>query len=279
MTQNVTLLQLLSFLVPRFGQLCSLQCRLQSTQVAATPTPAPKNDEPEDIAVIEERILKHADYFQVHNLFTVRDLFNARVHYGHKDGSLDDRMRPYLYGSRLGHLIFDLDKTAAHLRDALNFVAHIAFRDGIILFFNRNALNSHLVEQKAIEAGEFSHTRFWRGGIFTNANVQFDAVTRLPDLCIFLNTQNNVLTQHTAVRDAAKMAIPTIGIVDSNCNPNLITYPVPGNDDSPAAVELYCNLFKEAIWRGKRKRRELLGLPPLEELKFKGGRSRQIRGN
>lgn len=265
--------------LPRFGQLCARQGRLQSTQVAADPTPAPKDEETVDITVIEERILKHADYFQVHNLFTVRDLFNARVHYGHKEGSLDDRMRPYLYGSRLGHLIFDLDKTAAHLRDALNFAAHIAFRDGIILFFNRNALNSHLVEQKAIEAGEFSHTRFWRGGIFTNANVQFDAVTRLPDLCIFLNTQNNVLSQHTAVRDAAKMAIPTIGVVDSNCNPNLITYPVPGNDDSPAAVELYCNLFKEAILRGKRKRRELLGLPPLEEVQFKAGRGRSTKRN
>ncbi|KAH8271894.1 hypothetical protein KR044_009306, partial [Drosophila immigrans] len=258
--------------VPRLGQLCARHARPQTTQAVAT------NDvEPEDIAAVEERILKHADYFQVHNLFTVRDLFNARVHYGHKDGSLDDRMRPYLYGSRLGHLIFDLDKTAAHLRDALNVTAHIAFRDGIILFFNRNALNAHLVEQKAREAGEFSHTRFWRGGIFTNANVQFDAVTRLPDLCIFLNTQNNVLTQHTAVRDSAKMAIPTIGIVDSNCNPNLITYPVPGNDDSPAAVELYCNLFKEAIWRGKRKRREFLGLPPLEELPSKDRRSRFVK--
>ncbi|XP_018798418.1 PREDICTED: 28S ribosomal protein S2, mitochondrial [Bactrocera latifrons] len=236
-----------------YRNVCAIPKRLQQT---ATNTPA---TDPENIAVIEERILKHPDYFQVYNLFTVRDLFNARVHYGHKEGSLDDRMRPYIYGSRLGHLIFDLDITAAHLRDALNIAAHIAFRDGIILFFNRNALNAHLVEKKAIEAGEFSHTRFWRGGIFTNANVQFGAVTRLPDLCIFLNTQNNILTQHVAVRDSAKMAIPTIGIVDSNCNPNLITYPVPGNDDSPAAIELYCNLFKAAILRGKEKRKELLG--------------------
>lgn len=215
--------------------------------------------EPVDISIIEQEILQHPDYFNVHNLFTVRDLFNARVHYGHKEGSLDDRMRSFIYGSRLGHLIFDLDKTAALLRDALNFVAHISFRDGIILFLNRNALNAHLVEKKAMEAGELSHTRFWRGGIFTNANVQFGAVTRLPDLCIFLNTQNNVLSQHVAVRDAAKMSIPTIGIVDSNCNPNLITYPVPGNDDTPVAIELYCNLFKEAILRGKTKRRQLLG--------------------
>ncbi|XP_037040877.1 28S ribosomal protein S2, mitochondrial [Bradysia coprophila] len=206
----------------------------------------------------EAEALNHPDFFNVHDLFTVRDLFNARVHLGHKDGSLDDRMRPFIFGSRLGHLIFDLDKTAAHLRQALNVTAHIAYRDGVILMFNRNAQNAHIVERTALESGEYSHTRFWRGGIFTNANVQFNAVTRLPDLCIFFNTLNNVLVQHSAVKDSAKMAIPTVGIVDSNCNPNLITYPVPGNDDSPAAIELYCKLFKEAILRGKEKRKEML---------------------
>lgn len=167
-------------------------------------------------------------------------------------------MKPYIFGSRLGHTIFDLDKTAVHLRQALNVTAHIAYRHGVILMFNRNAQNAHIVERTAIECGEYSHTRFWRGGIFTNANVQFNAVTRLPDLCIFFNTLNNVLTQHSAVQDSAKMAIPTIGVVDSNCNPNLITYPVPGNDDSPAAIELYCKLFKQAILRGKEKRKEML---------------------
>jgi len=207
----------------------------------------------------EDPILNHPDYFNVHNLFTVKDLFDARVHYGHKDGSLDERMLPYIYGSRLGHIIFDLDKTAEYLRLALNIAAHVAYRDGIILFFLRGAQNSHTVQKTATECGEFAHTRFWRGGVFTNADKQFGAVTRLPDLCIFFNTLNNVLIQHTAVRDSAKMGIATIGIVDSNCNPNLITYPVPGNDDSPAAIELYCKLFKTAILRGKEKRKEHYG--------------------
>lgn len=80
----------------------------------------------------------------------------------------------------------------------------------------------------------------------------------LPDLCIFLTTLNTVMTQHTAIRDSAKMNIPTIGIVDSNCSPDLVTYVVPGNDDTPASVDLYCKLFKEAILRGKQKRRELM---------------------
>lgn len=211
-----------------------------------------------DSKAVSSSPLNHPDYFQVHNLFTVKDLFEARVHFGHKEGSLNEYMIPYIYGSRQGHLIFDLDITAEHLRNALNFTAHIAYRGGIICFFNRNALNAHLVEKTAQECGEYAHTRFWRGGIFTNANHQFGAVTRLPDLCIFLNTQNNVLSQHTAVRDSAKMLIPTIGIVDSNCSPNLITYPVPGNDDTPVAIELYCKLFKAAIARGKEARMKFL---------------------
>uniref|UniRef100_A0A2A4JYU3 Small ribosomal subunit protein uS2m n=1 Tax=Heliothis virescens TaxID=7102 RepID=A0A2A4JYU3_HELVI len=227
---------------------------LRYNSTATEPVASPVTED----QTVKKQILDHPDYFSVHNLFTVKDLFEARVHYGHKEGSLNDYMRPYIYGSRLGHLIFDLDITAEHLRKALNFTAHIAYRGGIICFFNRNALNAHLVEKTAQECGEYAHTRFWRGGIFTNANHQFGAVTRLPDLCIFLNTQNNILNQHTAVRDSAKMLIPTIGVVDTNCNPNLITYPVPGNDDTPTAIELYCKLFKAAILRGKEERMKFL---------------------
>lgn len=201
-------------------------------------------------------MLNHMDYFNVHNLFTITDLFNARVHYGHKEGSLDDRMKPYIYGKRLGHIIFDLDKTAKYLRKALNFAAHIAYRDGVILFVARNPQNAFVIEQTAQECGEFAHTRLWRGGIFTNSVNQYSDVTRLPDLCIFLNTLNPILSQHIGIVDSAKMLIPVIGICDSNCNPNLITYPVPGNDDSPVAIELYCKVFKEAILRGKQKRKE-----------------------
>ncbi|XP_055529887.1 28S ribosomal protein S2, mitochondrial [Wyeomyia smithii] len=208
------------------------------------------------VAEKDNEIFQHPDYFGIHRLFTVEDLFKAKVHFGHKEGTLNDKMKGYLYGSRLGHCIIDLDKTAEYLRLALNVTAHIAYRGGIILFLNRSAQNGHIVERTAMECGEYSHTRFWRGGIFTNSKVQFGAVTRLPDLCVFLNTQNNVLEMHRAVQDAAKMAIPTIGIVDTNCNPNLITYPVPGNDDTTSAIELYCKLFKNAVLLGKEKRKE-----------------------
>lgn len=194
----------------------------------------------------------------MHKLFTVKDLYDARVHYGHKATSLNEHMETFIFGSRLGHLIIDLDQTAELLRQALNFTAHIAFRGGIILFISRNPQITHLVDKTAKECNEFSHTRYWRYGLFTNSRNQFNATTRLPDLCIFLNTLDTVLAEHTAVRHAAKMCIPSVGIVDTNCNPNLITYPVPGNDDTLCALELYCSLFKEAILRGKRARERLI---------------------
>ncbi|XP_076244360.1 mitochondrial ribosomal protein S2 [Calliopsis andreniformis] len=204
--------------------------------------------------------LHHPDFFKVHELFTVEDLFNARVHLGHKEGSLDPRMSPFIFGSRLGHLIIDLDQTAELLRQALNFAAHIAFRDGLILFIAKNPQISFIVEQTAKKCNEYAHTRHWKLGIFTNSDREFGTVTRLPDLCIFLNTMQSAVEQHIAVSHAAKMTIPTIGIVDTNCNPNLITYPVPGNDDTPCAVELYCELFKEAIMRGKSGKNILLSV-------------------
>lgn len=117
-----------------------------------------------------------------------------------------------------------------------------------------------MIETIAKECGEYSHVRFWQEGILTNSLVEFGCVTRLPDLLIFLHTMDNVVRQHTAIREAAKMLIPTVGIVDTNCNPNLITYPIPGNDDTSASINLFCNLFKSAILRGKEKRKELLAL-------------------
>ncbi|KAL1456480.1 hypothetical protein WDU94_001211 [Cyamophila willieti] len=210
--------------------------------------------------------LRHHDYFQVRDLVRVKDMFDAKVHLGHKVGSLDDRMRPFVFGVRQNQVIFDLDKSAEFLKDALNFIAHIAYRDGIILFVGQCAQNSSLVEKTAKECKEFAHTRFWRQGMLTNSDKIFRAVTRLPDLVIFTNTLTTVLASNPAIVEAAKICIPSIGIVDSNCNPNLITYPIPGNDDTHSAVQYYCQLFKTAILKGKKAKEETTKL--LEETKI-----------
>lgn len=77
--------------------------------------------------------------------------------------------------------------------------------------------------------------------------MQYQAVTRLPDCCVFLGTQNSVFAQHRAVHEAAKLQIVTVGVVDTNSDPRLITYPVPGNDDSPTSIKLFCDLFKVSV--------------------------------
>lgn len=208
--------------------------------------------------------LKHSDFFNLKELFSVRSLFDARVHLGHKAGCRHRFMEPYIFGSRLGQDIIDLEQTAVHLQLALNFTAHVAYRKGIILFMGRNRQFSHLIETTARDCGEYAHTRYFKGGLLTNAPLLLGPGVRLPDLIIFLHTLNNVFEPHVAVRDAAKMHIPTVGIVDTNCNPCLITYPVPGNDDSPPAVQLFCRLFQTTIHRAKEKRRQMEALYRLQ---------------
>lgn len=108
-----------------------------------------------------------------------------------------------------------------------------------------------LVEKTAKSVGEYSYCRKWAGGVFTDADNLYFKSVRLPDLVIFLNTLNPFARQHPAVRNAAKMLIPSVGIVDTNVDPRLITYPIPGNDDSPITVRLWCALFAHAIRCGK----------------------------
>lgn len=119
----------------------------------------------------KDESLRSGDYFQVHKLFTVRDLFRARVHLGHKMGSLHPRMAPFLFGSRFDTVILDLDKTAFHLRQALNFLAHVAYRKGIILWVARSPSAINLVENAAIESGEYAHCREWDIHTLTNSTV------------------------------------------------------------------------------------------------------------
>lgn len=102
-------------------------------------------------------------------------------------------MQPYIFGSRLGHAILDLDKTVTLLREALNFTAHIAHRKGIILFVCQNPQHTLTVELAAKQAGEYSHTREWNKTIFTNSEKIYGGVTRLPDLCILLSTLNPLM--------------------------------------------------------------------------------------
>lgn len=175
----------------------------------------------------------------------MEDLVKARIHLGHKEGMLNQHMRPYIFGKRLGVMVIDLEQTAKALTLALNVTTEIARRKGIILFVHHSRQLGHLVEETARECGEYAYCRRWIDEVFTDSARTFGTVTRLPDLVILLSQPHRITTV------AAKMLIPTIGICDTNVDPTLITYPIPGNDDSPESIELYCRLFKTAILNGK----------------------------
>ena len=200
--------------------------------------------------------LNHEDYFNVRKLVTVKKLFLANAHLGHHKGCREVFMSPYLFGTRCNIDIFDLEQTAPMFQDALNFTAHIAYRGGVILFVGRHKAMIPYIESAAKSCGEYAHCRYWQPGLFTDMPKAFGQRVRLPDLCIFMNTLNSVFEPHRGVTDCAKLLIPTVGVVDSNCDPRLITYPIPANDDSFKAMNLYLDLFKAAILEGKKKRAE-----------------------
>ncbi|KAL4219391.1 28S ribosomal protein S2 [Mactra antiquata] len=200
--------------------------------------------------------LEHHDYFDIRKTVTVKNLFLSTAHYGHVTGCRNPYMTPYLFGVRSGIDIIDLEQTVRHFQDALNFTAHIAYRNGIILFVSRNKMMMPHIEKTAKACGEYAHCRYWSNGIFTDMVSRLGQNVRLPDLAIFLNTQNSVFQTHKGVLDCAKMLIPTIGVVDTNCDPRLISYPIPANDDSFRSNMLYLSLFEAAIKKGKAKRAE-----------------------
>lgn len=207
---------------------------------------------PEEVKV--KSVLEYNDYFDVRKSVSIADLFDARVHLGHKNGLRHKLMERFIFGERLGCDIIDLEQTLNLLYDALNFTAHIAYREGIILFIGKCPQMMPLIENTAKECGEYAHCREWKKSTFTNSVNMYGTITRLPDLCVFISMSDTVFDQHLAVLEAAKLNIPTIAITDTNCDPSLITYPIPGNDDSPSAIRLYCKLFKSVILQAKEQR-------------------------
>ena len=216
----------------------SLQTEMANVAEEATSNPS------------SDAILQHKDYFNTNSMTSIGELFDARVHLGHKHGMWNPLMKPYIYGLRTDTHIIDLDITLQHLRVALNVISHIAYKNGIIMFVNERSQFDGLVQQAARNCGEYFVTPKWRPGSLTNSQMVLGTM-RLPDMIVFLSTTSS----KTAIIEAAMCNIPTIGIVDTDSNPNLTMYPIPANDDSPSAVTLYCKLFSDAIKKAKTMRK------------------------
>lgn len=220
--------------------------------------------------------------------FNMRELIEAGVHFGHKTKRWNPRMAPYLYGVRNDIHIIDLGKTVPMLHQALAAVRNTVAGNGRILFVGTKRQAADPIAEAAKRCGQYYINQRWLGGLLTNwSTIQVSIRTLrkleeqltqvnsgftkkellslsrqrdkleaslggikemggLPDMLFIIDTNKEDL----AVKEAQKLGIPIIAIVDSNCSVEGITYPIPGNDDSTRAIRLYCRLLSDAVLSG-----------------------------
>ncbi len=220
--------------------------------------------------------------------FTMRQLLEAGVHFGHQTRRWNPKMRPYLFGARNGVHVIDLQQTVPLLHQALVALRDAAAGGGRILFVGTKRQASRPIADTARRCGQYYVNHRWLGGMLTNWKAISGSIKTLADLEATLADESAGLTkkemlqlvrrrnklelalggiremggvpdllvvidtnkEDIAILEARKLGIPVVAIIDSNCDPDLITYPVPGNDDAIRAINLYCDLFARAIIDG-----------------------------
>lgn len=215
-----------------------------------------------------------------HPLLTLPHLMQAGVHYGSLCSKWNPKMAPYIYGSRNNFYLLDLEKTLVHLQRAMHVCQQVVKQGGSILFVGTDEMSSQCVRYYAKKAGQFYLHKNWFGGTLTNwkhfshyladlnrkeiafsqnpkkdvkSFKKFARITQslegirqmrhLPSLIVILNTQKHAI----AIKEANLMNIPVIAVVDTDCNPEGITYPIPGNNDNVSSMKLYCEVLSDAI--------------------------------
>lgn len=220
--------------------------------------------------------------------FSIRQLLEAGVHFGHKKNHWNPKMAPYIFGVRHGVHIIDLQQTAVILHSALDTLKNIAAQNGKILFVSTKKQASDYVAEYATRCGQYFVNHRWLGGMLTNWNTVSASINTLRGYEAKLSDENSVLTKKEkldlsrkkdklervlggiremakmpdalfvidaetealAITEANKLGIPVIAIVDTNTSPDGISHVVPGNDDARKAIELYCQLASDAILEG-----------------------------
>ncbi len=216
---------------------------------------------------------------------TIKDLLDAGVHFGHRTNRWNPKMAEYIYGHRNGIHIIDLQQTVSYFDNALKVVAEFASNGKNILFVGTKRQASEIIEKYAIECEQYFINKRWLGGMLTNWDTIQDSIKKLKDLEEILENKTNSYTKKEilnfensvdklnkalggiknmsgqpdlifiidtnkeilAVKEANKIGIPIVAVIDSNCNPEGIDYPIPGNDDAIRSIEFYCNAISKTI--------------------------------
>lgn len=180
------------------------------------------------------------------NDLAVSTMLRCSVHIGHSTSHWNPQMAKYIFGERAGIHIIDLDKTLACLRQAATVVAQISQRGGKILFVGTRPELQRLTYEAASYCDQFYVNRRWIGGTISNSKNIIGSETR-PDLAIVLDMKKNSV----AVKEFYNAHIPVIAICDTDCDPRMVTYPIPANDEALASVELIAKFLAIAGKKGK----------------------------
>jgi small subunit ribosomal protein S2 len=220
---------------------------------------------------------------------TMRELLESGVHFGHQTRRWNPKMKPYVFGARNGIYIIDLQKTVDQTRAACTFATQVASEGKKVLFVGTKKQAKDVIEEEATRAGMYYVNNRWLGGMLTNYQTVKASIDRLkkiealkispewdetpkkeqsrferelenlkkslggiqdmkklPGAIFVVDTEK----EHIAVKEAKKLGIPTIAVVDTNCDPSNITFVIPGNDDAIRSIRLFARLIADSCLEG-----------------------------
>lgn len=231
--------------------------------------------------------------------FSMRQLLEAGVHFGHQTHRWNPKMGPFIFGARNNIHIIDLSQTVPLLHQALKAVSDTVAKGGRVLFVGTKRQASDIVSDSAKRCAQYYVNSRWLGGMMTNWKTISHSIQRLrrldellvseeaqrltkkerlnlererdklelalggirdmgstPDMMFVIDTNKEAI----AVQEARRLGIPVIAIVDSNSDPDVVEYPVPGNDDAARAIALYCDLVAKAAIDGIERQQGSMGV-------------------
>lgn len=223
-------------------------------------------------------------------MVTMKDLLECGVHFGHQTRRWNPKMKKYIFGERKNIYIIDLQKTLRYFRHTYNIVRDAAAEGQNVLFVGTKKQASQSIKDAAISCGMPYVNHRWLGGMLTNYNTiklsirkldiiekmeedgQIELLTKkealmlrrkkaklldylggiremknLPDMIFVIDT----VKEKIAVNEARRLGIPVVAPLDTNCDPDVVDFPIPGNDDAIRSIQLFCKEMAEAINEGK----------------------------
>jgi small subunit ribosomal protein S2 len=221
----------------------------------------------------------------------MKELLEAGVHFGHQTKRWNPKMKEYIFGERNGIYIIDLQKTLKLFKDAMRYVAEMAAQGKTILFVGTKRQAQEAIQEEATRCGMYYVNNRWLGGLLTNFTTVKQSIKRLRELdailaeggnaegytkkeLIGLERERKNLLQNLAgirdmsdlpdmlfvidsnkesiaVKEARRLGIPVVAVVDTNCDPEEVDWPIPGNDDALRAIRLFANKISDAMVEGR----------------------------